>query len=126
MTQYNASERKDVRRLEKAAKVADAARKDMMVGVMSTIAGRAWILEKLESASVFRTTFNTDSLAMAFAEGNRNQGLILLNDIMQHCPDMYLLMMQERNSLDAKPKPEVHAEELDDDRLDSDTDTARE
>lgn len=101
MTQYNAAERKDVRKAEKAAKLADRQRAEIVSGIMSVAPGRAWMLDRLESASVFATTFNPDALQMAFAEGNRNQGLQLLNDIMQHCPEQYVLMMRERNERDA-------------------------
>lgn len=94
---YNASERKDVRRMEKAAKIAAAQSAEIVRGLMSTTPGRAWVLARLESAHVFATSFDRDAIAMAFNEGERNQGLKLLNEIMSHCPDSYILMMNERN-----------------------------
>jgi len=64
---------------------------------MSTIAGRQFMLAKLEACHIFSTSFSIDALQMAFNEGERNRGLDLLNDIMRHCPDQYVLMMRENN-----------------------------
>ena len=50
----------------------------------------AWRL--LEQAGVFRTSFNTNSMAMAFAEGARNSGLRLLTLIP---PESYVQMLNE-------------------------------
>src|SRR5438034_7377082 len=94
---YNASERKDVRRAEKEAKLAERQRYEITSYIMSTAPSRAWMHDKLETCHVFRSSFATDALAMAFAEGERNIGLQLLNDIMQACPNNYILMMEEAN-----------------------------
>jgi hypothetical protein len=94
---YNAGNRKDIRRGEKDAKLADQQRKEIVTQIMQTMPGRRWMLEKLEECHVFRTSFNRDSSTMAFMEGQRDIGLKLLNDIMASCPDEYLLMMRESN-----------------------------
>jgi len=97
MTSYNAAERAHVRKAEKAQADAEVARKEIITGLMSTPPGRAWVLYLLEAAHIFTTSFDRDPTAMAFAEGERNQGLILLNEVLQHCPDSYILMLRERN-----------------------------
>jgi len=98
---YNAGERKDVRRAEKEGKIRERERLEVIKSLMSVKGGRGWMLEKLEGCHIFRTSFSTDPLQMAFMEGERRQGLLLLNDIMQSCPDQYILMMRERNERDA-------------------------
>lgn len=97
---YDASDRKQVRKAEKEAKLADAQTAGIIKGLMSLSAGRQWVYDKLAGAHVFATSFDRDPLQMAFAEGERNQGLILLNDVMKHCPDQYLQMTQEANARD--------------------------
>lgn len=92
---FDASDRKQVRRAEKAAAVIDRQRVEVVASLMSTIAGRAYVHDKLVSAHVFQTSFAPDALAMAFAEGERNQGLQLLNDVMTASPDAYILMTRE-------------------------------
>lgn len=98
---FNAAERKDVRKAEKDAKIAERQRHETVAGIMSVMPGRAWIADKLEECHVFASSFSTDPLQMAFHEGERNIGLRLLNDIMAACPNQYVVMMQERNTKDA-------------------------
>lgn len=57
--------------------------------------GRRLMWRDLESAGVFRPSFNSNALQMAFAEGNRNSGLRKLALIHAVCPEMYVLMMKE-------------------------------
>src|SRR5512143_1860162 len=97
---YNAGERKDVRKAEKESRIAERQRREIITGLMSTMAGRSWMLERLEECHIFATSFNRDAITMAFMEGERRTGLLLLNDIMQSCPDQYILMMRERNQRD--------------------------
>lgn len=97
MSSYNAAERSHVRKAEKEAERAEAERAEIITNLMSTTPGRAWVLHLLEAAHIFTTSFDRDAIAMAFAEGERNHGLILLNDIHQHCPDQYILMLRESN-----------------------------
>lgn len=63
--------------------------------VMSNKAGRRFVYRQLEIAGVWRGSFNTNALSMAFNEGARNQGLRLLAEITEHCFDRYTEMMQE-------------------------------
>ena len=95
------ADRATVVRLEKEARVRDRESGQMLSQVMGSMQGRAYICSKLESSHVFRTSFSTDPLQMAFNEGERNRGLDLLNDIMRYCPDQYVTMMRERNARDS-------------------------
>jgi len=98
---YDASDRRDVKRLEKAARLAERQRHEVIQGIMSIAPGREWMLERLESCHVFASSYSGNALSMAFSEGERNVGLQLLNDIMSACPGRYVEMMQERNERDA-------------------------
>lgn len=98
---YNAGDRKDVRRAEKAARLGTRQRQSAVVGIMSVSGGRHWMHDILVSCHVFATTFTVDPYATAFNEGQRNIGLQLLDDIMQACPDSYILMMREANERNA-------------------------
>ena len=103
---YSAADRKDIRRAEKDEAVATRQRGEVIFGLMSTSPGRAYIWEQLSAAHIFSTSFALDALQMAFSEGERNAGLRLLNDIMDTCPDEFILMMRERNERDsARQRP---------------------
>lgn len=94
---YNAGNRQDVRRLEKQAKIEDAARKEVVASIMSTEGGRSWMHDRLSGCHIFATSFSLNAYETAFREGERNQGLQLVNDVMQACPDQYVQMMREAN-----------------------------
>jgi hypothetical protein len=94
---YDAGNRRDVKTAEKAAKVADQQRKEIVNGIMSVEPGRRWMCELLEICHIFATSFSDVDLRMAFMEGQREIGLRLLMDIMASCPDEYVQMMRERN-----------------------------
>lgn len=55
----------------------------------------AWGL--LDRAGVFRLSFNTNAMAMAFAEGCKNEGLRILDQVHTLCPERYEIMVKEAN-----------------------------
>ena len=70
--------------------------------LMSSKRGRRTMWRLLDQAGVFRLSFNTNALTMAFSEGNRNNGLRLLSLIHTLCPELYPTMLKEqRNDRDA-------------------------
>lgn len=94
----NASDRKEIRRLEKAAKLAELQRREVITQVMVSLPGRAWMWDVLSACSIFSTTHvPADALASSFQEGRRSVGLSLLADIMAHCPDQFIQAMREQN-----------------------------
>lgn len=97
MTEPNASDRKWVREQEKAAKIAERERAEVVVEMMATPQRRKYIWDKLSDAHIFSTTFSTDPIQMSFNEGERNAGIKLLNDIIQHCPEQFIEAMREAN-----------------------------
>jgi len=94
---YNAAHRPDVRKAEKAVKLAEANRRTVLVTLADSAIGREWLWAQLSAAHIFTTTFSPDSRHSAFLEGERNAGLRLLDEIMQHCPDQFIQMMREAN-----------------------------
>src|SRR4051812_32278604 len=63
--------------------------------LMGSKRGRRIAHRLLESAGVFRISFHTNALQMAFNEGNRNQGNVLLALVTEHCPDKYAELLNE-------------------------------
>lgn len=62
--------------------------------LMGNKQGRRFVWRLLEKAGVFRTTFRLNN-EMAFLEGMRNMGLILMADISEICPEKYHIMVKE-------------------------------
>ena len=81
--------------------------------LMGSRRGRRIVWRQLERAGVFRISFNQNAMSMAFAEGNRNEGLRIIGMIHSICPELYTTMVKEANdrtSTDSdagsrKPKP---------------------
>lgn len=66
--------------------------------LMSSKRGRRIVWRQLDRAGVFRLSFNTNAMQMAFAEGNRNEGLRLLSQVHALCPELYPQMVKEQMS----------------------------
>lgn len=64
--------------------------------LMSNKRGRRILWRLLNQSGVFRLSFNTDSMLMAFAEGNRNFGNRILSLIHSQCPELYPVMVKEQ------------------------------
>lgn len=64
--------------------------------LMGSKRGRRIVWRFLDRAGVFRLSFNTNSMAMAFNEGNRNEGLRILAQIHTLCPELYPVMVKEQ------------------------------
>lgn len=93
----NASERKDIRRQEKAAKIRETQRVDFIIGAMSTKQGRIWFHDFLAACHIFADPFTGDALLEAYSKGERNIGLSVYRDLVGNCPDLFVQMMQEAN-----------------------------
>ena len=66
--------------------------------LMESEQGRRIVWRILNQSGVFRSSFSSDALAMAFSEGNRNIGLQLMAQVHELCPDMYPEMVREANA----------------------------
>jgi hypothetical protein len=58
--------------------------------------GRRFVHGLLERSGVFRSSFHTNALTMAFNEGVRNEGLRLTARITEHCAELYPQMLAEQ------------------------------
>ena len=100
MTDFNAGDRGHVRLAEKQARLDERAKREVVGDLMAYGQGRQYIWELLSRAHVFTSSFAHDTVAMAFNEGERNMGLIVLGDIMAFCPEQFHVMMREANGRD--------------------------
>ena len=66
--------------------------------LMGSKRGRRIVWRLLDRAGVFRLSFNTNAMQMAFAEGNRNEGLRMLAQIHALCPELYPVMVKEQTN----------------------------
>lgn len=92
---YNASNRQDIRRAEKEARIAEVNRLDYLKAAMSVPQGRYWFHDFLEACHIFSDPFTGDPLREAYSKGERNVGLLIYSDIVAHCPDDFIRMMKE-------------------------------
>lgn len=77
----------------------DKRRKDQELSdlkkVLSIVEGRRLMWRILSEAGVFRSSFNSNALNMAFSEGNRNIGLLMLNEMLKVSPNSFTQMQRE-------------------------------
>ena len=66
--------------------------------LMGSKRGRRVVWRLLDQSGVFRLSFNTNSMQMAFAEGNRNFGLRMLSMVHSLCPELYPQMVKEQSN----------------------------
>ncbi|MGH7744064.1 MAG: hypothetical protein ACREQ5_04490, partial [Candidatus Dormibacteria bacterium] len=92
---YDASNRKDIRRAEKASAQVQRTRLDFLHAAMGTPQGRAWFHELLSVCHLFADPFSGQALTEAYLKGERNVGLRIFAEILEYCPDQYILMMKE-------------------------------
>lgn len=83
----------DAKHRDKLAQINEA---DDFKWLMGSKRGRRIVWRHLDRAGVFRLSFNTNAMHMAFAEGNRNEGLRILAQIHALCPELYPVMMKEQ------------------------------
>lgn len=77
------------------AKLAHEIELDDLKWLMSNKRGRRFVFRLLERAGVWRISFNTNALTMAFNEGMRNDGLRLMAQITTHSAERYAEMLKE-------------------------------
>ena len=95
---YDASNRKDIRRAEKAEFEAERERIEFLRAAMSTRQGRAWFHAFLSECHLFSDPFTGNALHEAYLKGERNVGLRQFAMISAHTPDHYITMMKEENA----------------------------
>ena len=73
--------------------------------LMDTRWGRRLMWRLLSTTGVYRTVFSTNSMQMAFNEGTRQVGLVLLADVTEVATDAHTLMTKE-NTIGSDPADE--------------------
>lgn len=96
-TDMAAREREDAERKLKARLEVESEEADIK-WLMGSRRGRRIIWRILERAGVFRLSFNTNAMQMAFAEGNKNEGIRTLAMIHSQCPELYPTMVKEQTN----------------------------
>jgi hypothetical protein len=94
---YDASSRKDIRRLEKRAERAEQERINFVIGVMSIPQGRQWFYGILERCHLFEQSPTFNAKKDYFVLGERNIGLQIYADLIRHCAKDFVKMMGEAN-----------------------------
>jgi len=90
------SNRKDIRRAEKVAKLAEANRIAYIKRIMSDTAGREWLHALLTSCYIYGEPFVRGAPdATGHNLGKQSVGKQLFADVITHCPTQYVMMMQE-------------------------------
>ena len=91
----NASQAKDIRRMEKLSNETRRQEIDYLCASMATIPGRAWFHSLLSRCHLFEAPYFPDRYLAARVEGERNIGLSIYSDIVTYCPDFFVTMMKE-------------------------------
>lgn len=71
--------------------------------LMADPRGRRIVWRQLGDAGVFQSSFDPTAMNMAFNEGRRSEGLRLLAQVMELCPDLYATMMKEQSQCPTEP-----------------------
>ena len=66
--------------------------------ILADVRGRRFYWRKLEGCGIFKLSFTGVSAHTDFNEGQRNIGLLMLNDLMEANPEALIIMMRENNN----------------------------
>lgn len=89
--QHEADQQEQAKQLQRKKKQENAD----FTWLMHDQRGRRIVWRQLATAGVFHSSFNPDAMTMAFNEGRRAEGLRILAQIHDVCPDHYTTMMKE-------------------------------
>jgi len=81
------------------ARLARETEEDDYKWLMGSKRGRRILWRFMEQSGVFRPSFNTNAMQMAFNEGFRNLGNSVLRMIHNSCPELYPVMMKEQTNV---------------------------
>ncbi len=108
---YNAADPEQIERRKKSQKTRDLQKTSALRRLMSDADGRMWMWDLMSRCGVFRLSFSTDPLVMAFNEGRRDIGNHLIGDIDRVGPELYIRMAVENNLVAAGRDKEPATEE---------------
>lgn len=76
-----------------------------IIQVMKLPAGRRWIWRILETSRVFGSVYSADANTTYFREGQRNLGLLLMGQLIEANPALFLQMQSEHYILSEPETP---------------------
>ncbi len=97
MAEYNASDTRQIRAALKRSKADRALDDGVLLALMTTQQGRAWMWRMIGRCHAFRTPYTGENNATNFQLGEQNIGLELIADLLRACPDQFIFMMREAN-----------------------------
>ena len=92
------AEERDAEKAAARAKLEGEVEASDIKWLMAHKQGRRIAYRLLANAGVWKSSFNTNALTMSFNEGRRNDGLIFLGLVTEHCPAKYLEMLEEHKN----------------------------
>lgn len=100
MSNYDPTDIKSQERKQEDAALRKTLAKDTeesdLKWLMGSKRGRRIVWRLLDRAGVFRSSWNTNSMTMAFVEGTKNEGYRTLAMIHAICPELYSTMAKEQ------------------------------
>lgn len=100
MTDYNASDTRQIRAAAKREKQLRDQDDGFLLWLMTNPAGRSWMWRFLGRCHSFSTPFTGDNNATNFQCGEQNIGLELISDLTRACPDQFIFMMREAHDVE--------------------------
>src|ERR1700693_4229889 len=97
MSEYNASDTRQIRAAQKRSKSDRAFDDGVLLSLMTTQQGRAWMWRLIGRCHAFKTPYTGNDAATNFQLGEQNIGLELIADLLRACPDQSTFMMREAN-----------------------------
>lgn len=85
---------------DEARKLARREEESDLKWLMASKRGRRIVWRTLDRAGVFRTSFSTNSMQMAFTEGAKQEGFRLMSQLTALCPELYTTMVKESQTHD--------------------------
>ena len=99
MTEYDAANERHIKIARREARAMADARRGFVSHIMGLADGRAYIHDLLRVCDALdKQVFLVDPYENAFWCGVRHVGAMLRADIMDYCPDDFVLMMREANA----------------------------
>ncbi len=81
--------------------------------IMAAPHGRRFVSELLDHCRLYQASYGPDERSTCFNEGRRNVGLKILADINDICPELYAVMVNERNELISRLNEKAQEDEND-------------
>ena len=93
------SDKKEIDAIKQKNKSNDDTFKEDIIWLMSNPRGRRIVYGDLVRCHMYETSFTGNSQTF-FKEGERNVALQRLQDIIDNCPDKYMVMLEENQNRD--------------------------